>query len=139
MLQNIMPLACRSVFKESHSYFCQIQGLGQRPWCDFIVYTKKEIHVRREESSIREKERLHKLNTFFEMCMYCTRNCMPPTLIWSSLTRSSWGVNIILKPGKILKLTYIINYTPTIMHIDTILDTSLSISSISEPSSTDKC
>ena len=36
--------------KRSHSYYCQIQGqmaIGERPWCDFVVYTKKGIHVER--------------------------------------------------------------------------------------------
>ena len=30
--------------KKSHIYYCQIQGqmaIGERPWCDFVVYTKK--------------------------------------------------------------------------------------------------
>ena len=30
--------------KESHSYYTQVQGqmgVGGRPWCDFVVYTKK--------------------------------------------------------------------------------------------------
>ena len=36
--------------KESHSYYAQVQGqmgVGGRPWCDFVVYTKKGISIQR--------------------------------------------------------------------------------------------
>ena len=36
--------------KESHQYYAQVQGqmgVGGRPWCDFVVYTKKDISVQR--------------------------------------------------------------------------------------------
>ena len=34
------------VLKRSHPYYCQIQGqlaVGNRPWCDFVVYTRKRL------------------------------------------------------------------------------------------------
>ena len=36
--------------KEKHSYFVQVQGqmaIGERPWCDFVIYTQKGINVQR--------------------------------------------------------------------------------------------
>ena len=36
--------------KENHSYYAQIQGqmaLGERPWCDFVIYTQKDISIQR--------------------------------------------------------------------------------------------
>ena len=36
--------------KESHPYFAQVQGqmgLGERLWCDFVVYTQKSISIQR--------------------------------------------------------------------------------------------
>ena len=33
------------MLKEKHSYYAQIQGqmvLGQRPWCDFVIYTQTD-------------------------------------------------------------------------------------------------
>ena len=37
-------------YYETHSYYAQVQGqmgVGKRPWCDFVVYTKKGISVER--------------------------------------------------------------------------------------------
>ena len=34
--------------KEKHSYYAQVQGqmaIGERPWCDFIIYTQKGINI----------------------------------------------------------------------------------------------
>ena len=34
--------------KESHQYFSQVQGqmaIGERPWCDFVIFTLKGISV----------------------------------------------------------------------------------------------
>ena len=34
--------------RTSHNYYCQVQGqmgVGSRPWCDFVVYTKKGLSV----------------------------------------------------------------------------------------------
>ena len=36
--------------KRKHPYYYQIKGqmaIGARPWCDFIVYTSKEVSVER--------------------------------------------------------------------------------------------
>ena len=36
--------------KKAHKYFAQIQGqmaIGERPWCDLVVYTFKGISVER--------------------------------------------------------------------------------------------
>ena len=60
--------------KRSHSYYCQIQGqmgIGDRPWCDFIVYTKKGIHVERIEhdKDFWTKELLPKLLSFYDNCI----------------------------------------------------------------------
>ena len=37
-------------FKESHHYYAQVQGqmaIGERPWCDFVVFTLKGNSVER--------------------------------------------------------------------------------------------
>jgi hypothetical protein len=34
----------------SHNYYCQVQGqmaIGNRPWCDFVIYTSKGLSVER--------------------------------------------------------------------------------------------
>ena len=36
--------------RQTSKYFCQVQGqmaVGERPWCDFVVYTLKGISVER--------------------------------------------------------------------------------------------
>ena len=36
------------VLKHSHPYYCQVQGqlaIGNRPWCDFVVYTQKGLSI----------------------------------------------------------------------------------------------
>ena len=36
--------------KKNHSYYAQIQGqmaLGELPWCDFVIYTQKDISIQR--------------------------------------------------------------------------------------------
>ena len=36
--------------KRTHAYYCQVQGqlaITERKWCDFVVFTKKEISVER--------------------------------------------------------------------------------------------
>ena len=38
------------MLKRSHPYYCQVQGqlaIGNRPWCDFIVYTQKGLSIDR--------------------------------------------------------------------------------------------
>ena len=60
--------------KESLSYYAQVQGqmgVGGRPWCDFVVYTKKGISVERvpfNETSWNNKL-LPKLIEFYDSCV----------------------------------------------------------------------
>ena len=57
--------------KRSHSYYCQIQGqmaIGERPWCDFVVYTKKGIHIEFNEAFWKD-ELLPKLRCFYYNCV----------------------------------------------------------------------
>ncbi len=38
----------KMLLKETHSYYAQVQGqmgIGERPWCDFVVFTSKGISV----------------------------------------------------------------------------------------------
>ena len=38
----------RILIKETHFYYAQVQGqmaIGERPWCDFVVFTLKGISV----------------------------------------------------------------------------------------------
>ncbi len=62
------------ILKRSHTYYCQVQGqmgIGERLWCDFIVYTKKGIHVERIDfdESFWTNQLLPKLCTFYDMCI----------------------------------------------------------------------
>lgn len=67
------------LLKESHPYYSQIQGqmgIGERPWCDFVVYTSKGISVQRiafNEQFWRNKL-LPKLTSFYD-------NCVVPELV----------------------------------------------------------
>ena len=61
------------VLKSENKYYAQIQGqlaLGERPWCDFVVYTLKDIHVQR---ILFNKEYwnsiLPKLVSFYDKCI----------------------------------------------------------------------
>lgn len=59
--------------KEKHSYFAQIQGqmaIGERPWCDFVIYTQKGINVQRISfNQDYWKENLTKLVSFYDTCI----------------------------------------------------------------------
>lgn len=64
----------RLILKRAHTYYCQVQGqmgIGGRKWCDFIVYTKKGIHVERIDfnESFWTDELLPKLCTFYDKCV----------------------------------------------------------------------
>ena len=55
-------------------YYAQVQGqmaIGDRPWCDFVVYTTKGIHVQRIPFDRRywEKVLLSKLIKFYDNCL----------------------------------------------------------------------
>ena len=62
------------LLKEGHPYYSQIQGqmgIGECPWCDFIVYMTKEItiqHIRYNEDFWKSKL-LPKLTAFYINCV----------------------------------------------------------------------
>ena len=60
--------------KKNHSYYAQVQGqmaVGQRPWCDFVVYTTKQISVQRIgfDESFWKDALLPKLSAFYDNCV----------------------------------------------------------------------
>lgn len=67
------------VLKERHAYFAQVQGqmaIGCRPWCDFVIYTKKGISVQR----ITYNEQYWK-NTLLPKLTFFYDNCMAPEIV----------------------------------------------------------
>ena len=59
--------------RTSHNYYCQVQGqmgVGSRPWCDFVVYTKKGLSVERISfiSEFWNDQLLPKLIEFYTKC-----------------------------------------------------------------------
>ena len=60
--------------KESHRYYPQVQGqmaIGERPWCDFVVFTKKGISVERVpfNENYWKDRLLPKLIEFYDKCI----------------------------------------------------------------------
>ena len=60
--------------KKSHKYFAQIQGqmaIGERQWCDFVVYTLKGISVERInfDDDYWILRLLPKLQSFYDNCV----------------------------------------------------------------------
>ena len=60
--------------KHSHPYYSQVQGqmaITERHWCDFIVYTKKGIHVERIDfdAEFWTDKLLPKLKDFYDSCL----------------------------------------------------------------------
>ena len=60
--------------KRSHHYYCQIQGqmaVGDRPWCDFVIYTLKGISVERIkfDKDFWSMKLLPKLVEFYDKCL----------------------------------------------------------------------
>ena len=60
--------------RESHQYYAQIQGqmaIGERPWCDFVVYTSKGASVQRVafNSNFWSDKLLPKLISFYDSCI----------------------------------------------------------------------
>ena len=55
-----------------HNYFCQIQGqmaIGKQPWCDFVIWTIKDIHVERVMfDEVLWGVMLCKLSSFYDFC-----------------------------------------------------------------------
>ena len=65
--------------KETHPYFAQVQGqmaIGERPWCDFVVFTLKGISVQRIpfNPNFWTDKLLPKLTSFYD-------NCVAPELV----------------------------------------------------------
>ena len=65
--------------KETHQYYAQIQGqmaLGERPWCDFVLFTLKGISVQRIRfnQTYWTTKVLPKLTSFYD-------NCVVPELV----------------------------------------------------------
>lgn len=62
------------MLRKNHPYYAQIQGqmaVGERPWCDFVIFTKKGISVERilfDEDYWRHTL-LPKLEAFFDNCL----------------------------------------------------------------------
>lgn len=60
--------------RKNHSYYCQVQGqmgIGERPWCDFIIFTNQGISVERIKfnSNFWHNELLPKLVDFYDNCL----------------------------------------------------------------------
>ena len=60
--------------KRNHVYYSQIQGqmaIGERKWCDFVMYTNKGISIERIpfNSTFWESELLPKLTEFYTVCV----------------------------------------------------------------------
>lgn len=70
---TIDPQSKSITLKKSHAYFCQIQGqmaIGERPWCDFVIYTQKGIHIQRVLfDQVFWTELLSKLTSFYNDCV----------------------------------------------------------------------
>ena len=58
--------------KHNHNYFCQVQdqmAIGERPWCDFVIYTSKGISVERITFEHEYWDNvLVKLTEFYDKC-----------------------------------------------------------------------
>lgn len=59
----------RVVLKRDHLYFAQVQGrmvLGERPWCDFVIYTTQGLRIHRVlfDSDYWEESLLYKLVSY---------------------------------------------------------------------------
>ena len=62
------------MLKKTHSYYCQVQGqmgIGEISWCDFVIYTKRGIHVQRIwfDEAFWNLELLPKLTSFYDNCV----------------------------------------------------------------------
>lgn len=62
------------VLKRTHVYFAQVQGqmaIGNRPWCDFVIYTTKgvSIHRVRFDEDYWKVNLLPKLTSFYDNCV----------------------------------------------------------------------
>ena len=62
------------LLKEGHPYYSQIQGqmaIGERPWCDFVIYTTKGISIERIQynKDFWKSKLLPKLTAFYVNCV----------------------------------------------------------------------
>ena len=62
------------VLKHSHPYYCQVQGqlgIGNKPWCDFVIYTRRGLNVERIhfDQVFWNNRLLPKLIEFYDNCM----------------------------------------------------------------------
>lgn len=59
--------------KQNHRYYAQVQGqmaIGERPWCDFVVFTTKGISVERIKfNQLYWSELCKKLLEFYDCCV----------------------------------------------------------------------
>ena len=60
--------------KRNHAYFSHVQShraIGQRPWCDFVIYTTKGLSVQRIEYNKKfwEEDLLPKFSNFYDHCV----------------------------------------------------------------------
>ena len=60
--------------RKNHVYYAQVQGqmaIGERPWCDFVIYTTKGISVQRIsfDDDYWNKELLPQLISFYDNCI----------------------------------------------------------------------
>ena len=68
------PTFCCTYSNTAHPYFAQVQGqmaIGNRPWCDFVVYTTKGVNVNRVQfdEDYWNLTLLPKLTTFYDNCV----------------------------------------------------------------------
>jgi hypothetical protein len=62
------------VLKKTHLYYAQVQGqmaIGNRPWCDFVLYTTKGVDIQRVpfHEGYWTATLLPKLTTFYDNCV----------------------------------------------------------------------
>ena len=60
--------------KRNHTYYAQVQGqmgIGERPWCDFVIYTSKGVSIERInfDQHFWKCELLPKLISFYDHCV----------------------------------------------------------------------
>ena len=62
------------MLKKTQRYYCQVQGqmgIEERSWCDFVLYTKRGIHVHKIcfDGAFWNQELLPKLTSFYDNCV----------------------------------------------------------------------
>lgn len=67
------------ILDTNHRYYAQVQGqlaIGDRPWCDFVVYTTKGISIQRIKF-----DRNHWENTLLPKLTEFYDNCLAPEIV----------------------------------------------------------